>query len=955
MRQPILSPSAFLLLALSSTLPAFAQKTWDGGAGTGNWGDAANWQSDGVPGTVALTFDAALANGQFNVSLGTDRAASGLVFAAANGTNAFTLLGQALTVGAGGIVNQDTELQRFHSTVATGAAQTWDSGAGGLRFQNVTLNHALALLGTGGVSLDGSLIVTGARTLTATTAAPLLIHTLELGGNLTLNGSAATTVSGTTTLDHHRTVTNDAGRLTLTDVAMPTARTLTIAGSGETEVAGTITSGSLAKQGAGTLTLSTANTYTGATTVNGGTLLVTHNGALGSTVNGTTVGTNSTLALSGGVVITGETLSLNGHGANGEGALRNVDGYNIWAGSVTLAGSATITSADGTLQIGVNPGPGLPQPQSIALGADTLTVNTDGGDVRIEANLFGAGGNLVKTGAGTLSLGGLSNNHTGTTTITDGTLRLFTVNEPAVGAQNVGLVSSIVIGDNVGAAGSASLVYGLPGASTISGNRIRDTSTVRVNRDGLFDTSGANEIVGAITFEGGEITTRGGMLGITADITALASEREAAISGAGTLNLGDVTRTINTADGASLRIESGITDGGLIKDGGGHLALSGASTYRGETEIRAGTVTIRSDSALGSTFGGTTVRDGAALQVENSLSSAENLAVYGSGRSNTGAIRNLSGDNTLSGAITLGSATRINSDAGRLNLAGPITGAGQSLTVGGAGHTRITGVIGTGTGTVTKDGSGTLTLAAQNTYTGLTTVQGGVLSFATTHVIGSSNVIHTATGTVVDLNGFNQSIGMVTGTGSIVFDGAELILNGSGTFGGSFEGAGTLILAAGSSLTLGADFNNTGLNIVLAGGSLYLNGHSSTFGSLLVTANSLLDFGEGGGSILQFTQGVLANSTLQVSNWVDTIDYFYSTVNAGVQGTAPLNNIVFDGFTGDDTRWLPYTDGPYNDHQITPVPEPRVYGAGLMAVLVGVLGWYRRRQKAGARAAVVSA
>ncbi len=110
MRQPILSPSAFLLLALSSTLPALAQKTWDGGAGTGNWGDAANWQSDGVPGTVALTFDAALANCQFNVSLGTDRAASGLVFAAANGTDAFTLLGQTLTVGAGGIVNQDTEL-----------------------------------------------------------------------------------------------------------------------------------------------------------------------------------------------------------------------------------------------------------------------------------------------------------------------------------------------------------------------------------------------------------------------------------------------------------------------------------------------------------------------------------------------------------------------------------------------------------------------------------------------------------------------------------------------------------------------------------------------------------------------------------------------------------------------------------------------------------------------------
>ena len=276
-----------------------------------------------------------------------------------------------------------------------------------------------------------------------------------------------------------------------------------------------------------------------------------------------------------------------------------------------------------------------------------------------------------------------------------------------------------------------------------------------------------------------------------------------------------------------------------------------------------------------------------------------------------------------------------------------VSGAGHALTVGGAGHTRIDGVIGTGTGTLTKDGTGTLTLGGVNTFTGLTTVAGGTLRFAETQVLGLNNVIHTATGTIVDLDGFNQSIGMVTGTGSIVFDGAQLTLNGAGTFGGSFDGSGTLVLAAGSSLILGADFSNADLNIVLAGGALYLNGHSSTFGSLLVTDSSILDFGSATstatGSIIQFTNGVLANAQLDVKNWVDTIDYFYSTLNAGVQGTAPLNNIVFDGFTGNDTRWLPYTDGPYNDHQITPVPEPRVYGACFMGAMLSLLGWHRRR------------
>ena len=93
------------------------------------------------------------------------------------------------------------------------------------------------------------------------------------------------------------------------------------------------------------------------------------------------------------------------------------------------------------------------------------------------------------------------------------------------------------------------------------------------------------------------------------------------------------------------------------------------------------------------------------------------------------ALRNLNNSNTWSGAITLGSASRINSDAGNLILTGGITGATQNLTVGGAGSTTINSVIGTTSGTLTKDGAGTLTLsgATSNTYSGLTTVSAGEL------------------------------------------------------------------------------------------------------------------------------------------------------------------------------------------------------------------------------------
>ena len=37
------------LVLLFSTLIAYTQKTWDGGASTTNWGDANNWNPNGVP------------------------------------------------------------------------------------------------------------------------------------------------------------------------------------------------------------------------------------------------------------------------------------------------------------------------------------------------------------------------------------------------------------------------------------------------------------------------------------------------------------------------------------------------------------------------------------------------------------------------------------------------------------------------------------------------------------------------------------------------------------------------------------------------------------------------------------------------------------------------------------------------------------------------------------------
>src|SRR6185503_8644344 len=117
---------------------------------------------------------------------------------------------------------------------------------------------------------------------------------------------------------------------------------------------------------------------------------------------------------------------------------------------------------------------------------------------------------------------------------------------------------------------------------------------------------------------------------------------------------------------------------------------------------------------------------------------AEALTLNGTGVTTGGALRNISGANSWAGAVTLGSASRINSDAGTLTLTGGIDNGTFLLTVGGAGDTVVNTTAISNTGGLTKDGAGTLTLSAANTYDGTTTVSAGVLNIQDGSALGST-------------------------------------------------------------------------------------------------------------------------------------------------------------------------------------------------------------------------
>ena len=200
-------------------------------------------------------------------------------------------------------------------------------------------------------------------------------------------------------------------------------------------------------------------------------------------------------------------------------------------------------------------------------------------------------------------------------------------------------------------------------------------------------------------------------------------------------------------------------------------------------------------------------------------------------------------------------------------------------------------------------------------------------------------------GGTLSLNGTSDALtGIFTNAGTLAFgSGGSLTLTGStGTLSGAITGSGTLTLGAGQTLTLGANFNDSGLNIVLNGGTLKLAGTNDTFGNLTVNSTSVVDFANPATSIFDVS-GITISSgqTLTVSNWATVVDYFYSNTNPG----SAVNQITFTGSV-NPTQGNSYTDGPDNEHQVTP-SEPATYGALFVgASLAGIVLVRRRREAA---------
>ncbi len=345
--------------------------------------------------------------------------------------------------------------------------------------------------------------------------------------------------------------------------------------------------------------------------------------------------------------------------------------------------------------------------------------------------------------------------------------------------------------------------------------------------------------------------------------------------------------------------------GRLNKTGSSKLTLTGnTSTYTNRTFIGAASViNVQANNALGVTGSGTLsgvfVLSGGSLEIEGiGLNLDKYIGLNGNGVGSTGALRNISGINTIPNTIQIGwidplpisaSDASIGVDLGSLTLSGSIIGS-QALTKVGPGILIFSG-------------------ASANTYSGNTTISEGTLQLNKTGVaaIVSPSIFINSTGTL-QLDQGNQ----ISNLSNLTIDGGTFNMNGfSEELQNLIFNSGTL-LQAGGQLTLNGETAPLTMRDVSISGDLLFAGvtgdiifDATNNGTGLISGNINLggvlrgvDVGDGTSSIDLSIAGVISNGGITKNN-LGTLELTGASAYTGAttvnSGSLLINGSLADG------------------------------------------------------------
>lgn len=490
---------------------------WDGGDTDNNWASGDNWNGGGGSPQIPTNLSPIIMAGSVRLSNNVNATSMTNLFwlKFSNDVAAsFVIGGNGLILNQGGLINIRSGQQTISNRLDLAAAQTWTNSGGPLVFFGTVTNRGNQLILTGVGSyrfngaLDGSgpiwfngagtnfiglasgftgdltndgggIVIVGANTALGGTAGRTIIRnnstlafsndiTYTTAENVEVNGNGVNGMGGINNIDGTNTfqgpvtlvansrIGSEREKLILSGAVTNGGFTLSITNLANSAIMfSNIISGSggLIKEGAGDTFLNSSNTFTGNVTVNGSGRLVM--GATNALPGNVTVNSGGTLALERGIDFTNSapTVTLNGLGQSGVGALDNLSGTNIFREAVTLGSAASIGTEADRLTMNGN------------INNNTFSLeftNVANSEAIISGVISGSGG-LTHRGTGSLVLNA-ANTFTGPVTNFAGTISV-------TNASSLGTSSSYIV------AGGTLLFNGFTNTSaavTLSGGTIQE-------------------------------------------------------------------------------------------------------------------------------------------------------------------------------------------------------------------------------------------------------------------------------------------------------------------------------------------------------------------------------------------------------------------------------------------------------------------------------------------------
>lgn len=687
------------------------------------------------------------------------------------------------------------------SSIGTGAV---DVGSSDETIDLSSRTYHLTLQG-GDVTIDGNLTLPGGTTMRVLTSGS--ISGSASGNEISIGGSGAVLLDAASNIN----VTGDEIEVNAATIA---ARTRTAGGMFiNATFAGTVIIGSISGgfNGDTVSGLSTAAHQEIRVTATDSSGSLSVNQAISSGSGNLTLRANNGVSLAGSaadVTMTGGTYTINADfDSSGVGTYTQVSSADVNSANnnITVSITAADVSLTGALKSGTSTTTIVPtNSRQIDLGTDTagklgltdaelgqitaskiVVGNSSAGAVTFSAAVSLANSNVLEV------ITGSTINDTGSSTVftdtslalnaaagigTSSTLNVAVSNLAATAAAggvnvtNTGNVTLSTVGGVTGVTATASNVSIAAASSITVSEPVSATGSGTVLLDAQGGDSGDIIVNNTVTTASGSLTLRAdddisssssGTLTTTSGAVTVTADDDASSSGTITytaaINHGSSGSTFSLADadGSITGVVGGT--GGLTKQGGGTLTLSGTNTYTGATTINAGTLKLGASNVLADATS-VTVNAGGTLNLNDQNDTITSLTLVGSGTvsdattasntltlASTGTALTLQdGADITNGNVKLALSGASGGSVSVFNTSGTPQASGQSslsasLDLGTVSRTFsvadinssgsdvfFAGVI-SGSGGVIKTGDGILKYTNTNTYTGLTDVQGGTL------------------------------------------------------------------------------------------------------------------------------------------------------------------------------------------------------------------------------------